>query len=62
MDALRKRLAVETAKAPVVKPKAETAPAGEVPAAPKPNAPSKAKGKVPTAAPATAAPKARKAE
>ena len=34
MDALRKSIAVETAKAPVVKPKAETAPAEEVPPPP----------------------------
>jgi DNA end-binding protein Ku len=59
MDALRKSIAVETAKAPVVKPKAETAPAEEV-AAPKPKAPSKAKGKAAATAPAATAPKARK--
>ena len=62
MDALRKSIAVEAAKAPVVKPKAETAPAEEVPAAPKPKAPSKAKGKAAPAAPASAPPKARKAK
>jgi DNA end-binding protein Ku len=62
MDALRKSIAVETAKAPVVKTKAETAPVEEAPAAPKPKAPSKAKGGAPAAAPATAAPKARKAK
>jgi len=62
MDALRKSIAVETAKAPVVKPKAETAPAGEAPAAPKPKAPSKSKGKAAAAAPASAPPKARKAK
>jgi DNA end-binding protein Ku len=62
MDALRKSIAVETAKAPVVKPKAETTPAEEAPAAPKPKAPSKAKGKATAAAPAPAAPKARKAK
>ena len=64
MDALRKSIAVETAKAPVVKPKAQTPPAEEAPAAPKPRAPSKAKGKAAAAAPApaAAAPKARKAK
>ncbi len=54
MDALRKSIAVETAKAPVVKPKAETAPVGEAPAAPKPKTQSKSKGKVAAAAPAAA--------
>jgi len=62
MDALRKSIAIETAKAPLVKPKAETAPAEDVPAAPKPKAPSKAKGKTATAAPATDTSKARKAK
>jgi hypothetical protein len=62
MDALRKSIAVETAKAPVVKPKAETAPTEEISAAPKPKAPSKAKGKGVVAATAAAAPKARKAK
>ena len=64
MDALRKSIAVETAKAPVVKPKAQTPPAEEAPAAPKPRAPSKAKGKAAAAAPAptAGAPKARKAK
>jgi DNA end-binding protein Ku len=61
MDALRKSIAVETAKAPVVKANAETASAQEVPAA-KPKAPSKAKGKLAAAAPATPAAKARKAK
>jgi hypothetical protein len=60
MDALRKSIAVETAKAPVVKLKAETAPAREAPAAPKPKAPSKSKGKDTAAAPALISPKARK--
>ena len=62
MDALRKSIAVETAKAPVVKPRAEKAPAGEAPTAPKPKAPSKAKGGAPAVAPAMAATKARKAK
>ena len=62
MDALRKSIAVETAKAPVVKPKAETVSAGKAPTAPKPKAPSKAKGGAPAAAPAMAATKARKAK
>ncbi len=61
MDALRKSVAAETAKAPVVRPKAETAPAEEAPAASKPKAPSKAKGKAVAAAPAAASAKARKA-
>jgi DNA end-binding protein Ku len=63
MDALRKSIAIETAKAPVVKPKAESAPAEQAPAAPKPKAPSKAKAKAGSAAPAATAapaPKARK--
>jgi DNA end-binding protein Ku len=60
MDALRKSIAVETAKAPVVKPKVETA--EKAPAAPKPKAPSKTKGKATAAAPAPAPPKARKAK
>ena len=63
MDALRKSIAAETAKAPVVKTKAESKPtpakpAEEVPAAPRPKALSKAKGKDTAAA----APKARKAK
>ena len=62
MDALRKSIAAETAKAPVVKPKAEMPPAEEAPAVPKPKAPSKAKGKTTAAAPAAPAPKARKAK
>ena len=57
MDALRKSIAVETAKAPVVKPKAGTAPVEEAPAAPKTKAPSKSKGKAAAAAPAPAAPR-----
>ena len=67
MDALRKSIAAETAKAPVVKSKAESKPASvkpaeDAPAAPKPKAPSKAKGKDAVAASAAAAPKARKAK
>src|ERR1700756_2866623 len=62
MDALRKSIAIETAKAPVVNPKAESAPAEEAPAAPNPKSPSKAKGKAAAAASAETAPKARKAK
>ena len=61
MDALRKSIAVEAAKSPAAKPKAETTPAEDI-ATPKPKAPSKAKGKVATAAPTTAAQKTRKAK
>jgi DNA end-binding protein Ku len=60
MDALRKSIAVETAKAPVVKGESRSVqakPAEEVPVSPRPKAPSKAKGK----ATAASAPKARKA-
>ena len=62
MDALRKSIAVETAKAPVVKSKAEMEPVEEAPAASKPKARSKAKGNPAVAAPAAVAPKARKAK
>ena len=62
MDALRKSIAVETARAPAAKPKAEPAPVEEAPAAPKPKAPSKTKGKATAAAPASAPLKARKAK
>ena len=62
MDALRKSIAAETAKASVVKPKAETASVQEGPGASKPKAPSKAKVKAAAAAPAAPAPKARKAK
>jgi DNA end-binding protein Ku len=66
MDALRKSIAAETAKAHLVKPKAESKPpeakpVEEVPAASKLKAPSKAKGKAVPAAPAAAGQKARKA-
>src|SRR5271165_2707943 len=62
MEALRKSIAVETAKAPVVKPKAEMVPVGKAPAAPKPKTQSKSKDKVADAAPAAASTKARKAK
>ena len=62
MDALRKSIAAETARAPVVKPIAETASLQEAPALSKPKAPSKVKGKPAAAAPAAPAPKARKAK
>ena len=61
MDALRKSIAVETAKSTAAKPEAETAPAHDI-ASPKPKAPSKPKEKVTATAPAPAAQKTRKAK
>jgi DNA end-binding protein Ku len=60
MDALRKSIAAETAKAPIVKPKAETALAEAATAVSKPKAPSRTKDKVSAAASAPAVRKTSK--